>query len=91
VTAPSYSKIEQAIRLAWSGEAVEARAAIVEDGIELDEEIGAKLDLLAAAPFAYKNAQADAVRGSWIRAGGVTPVVGRGSISDPVTTRLPAI
>lgn len=86
MTAPSYSKIEQAIRLAWSGDAAEA--AIV---VEHDAELVAKLELLASAPFAYKNAQADAVRGAWVRAGGVTPVVPRGSISDPVTTRLPAI
>jgi hypothetical protein len=91
VTAPSYSKIEQAIRLAWSGDAAEARAAIAEVGADLNDELVAKLELLAAAPFAYKNAQADAVRGAWVRAGGVTPVVARTSISDPVTTRLPAI
>lgn len=87
MTLPTYAEIERAIRSAWSGDVATATAIAGDDA-----ELVKSLELLAAAPFAYKNVSASGVRTAWVRAGGVTPVTGRGSISDPVgAIRAPSI
>ena len=81
MTVPTYSAMELAIRSAWAGAIGDAvRTA----GPDTDGVIVEQLELLATAPFAYKNAQAAVVRGQWVRAGGVVPVTPHGGIANPL-------